>query len=271
MPPPSYLKGTLQFSQAFERGEIQLSIEQLPTITMLADQHEQTTLDYHYEQHESLQGEQNYSSPAADLMDQSQQYSESTQDEEQPDISLSATNLSPSLRMEGSTCQAPPFCISQTQDDQMQVLEDVYSENGEVNVQVQARVLTAPPSHASFSSRKRKVSSIGDSSTMLIEKTRFKDIIGHTAVKVRCDELLLPMLLPPTLTDSVLTGIRSMPASILLFGPPGCGKTKMARALAGEAQAAFLPIAPSDVYSKFVGVSLLQLRQGESTDSFHAR
>jgi ATP-dependent 26S proteasome regulatory subunit len=90
-----------------------------------------------------------------------------------------------------------------------------------------------------------------------MEKTRFEDIIGHSAVKVRCDEILLPMALPTSVTDSILTGVRSLPASMLLYGPPGCGKTKLVRALAGEAQAAFLPVAPSDVFSKFVGVSVV--------------
>lgn len=56
------------------------------------------------------------------------------------------------------------------------------------------------------------------------EKTRFKDIIGHGAVKLRLDELLLPLALPEQLTQTVLVGIRALPASILLYGPPGCGK-----------------------------------------------
>jgi len=56
------------------------------------------------------------------------------------------------------------------------------------------------------------------------ERTRFKDIIGHGAVKLRIEEMLLPMALPISVADSVLTGIRALPASILLYGPPGCGK-----------------------------------------------
>lgn len=56
------------------------------------------------------------------------------------------------------------------------------------------------------------------------ETTRLKDIIGHASVKLRIDELILPLGLPAAIADSVLTGIRSIPASILLHGPPGCGK-----------------------------------------------
>ena len=58
-----------------------------------------------------------------------------------------------------------------------------------------------------------------------------------------------------------ITGVRAVPASILLYGPPGCGKTKLAKAVAGEAQAAFLSIGPSDVLSKFVGESEASIKQ----------
>jgi ATP-dependent 26S proteasome regulatory subunit len=59
------------------------------------------------------------------------------------------------------------------------------------------------------------------------EQTRFTDIIGHASVKLRIDELILPLGLPSTIADSVLKGIRSIPSSILLYGPPGCGKVSL--------------------------------------------
>jgi len=40
---------------------------------------------------------------------------------------------------------------------------------------------------------------------------------------------------------------------ILLFGPPGCGKTHVARAIAGEVDARFFPINPASIKSKYVG------------------
>lgn len=92
------------------------------------------------------------------------------------------------------------------------------------------------------------------------EATRLEDIIGHDKVKMRIEEIILPLGLPPSVTDRVLTGIRSIPASILLHGPPGCGKTQLARAIAGEAHAAFFSVSPGDIFSKFVGESEASVR-----------
>ena len=92
------------------------------------------------------------------------------------------------------------------------------------------------------------------------QSVSFRDIIGHGQAKLRLDEALLPLALPPDLADSVLSGIRAAPASILLHGPPGCGKTKLAKAVAGEAQAAFISVGPSDILSKFVGESEASIR-----------
>lgn len=55
---------------------------------------------------------------------------------------------------------------------------------------------------------------------------RFSDIIGHASVKLRIDELILPLGLPAAISHSILKGIRSIPTSILLYGPPGCGKVR---------------------------------------------
>jgi cell division protease FtsH len=52
-----------------------------------------------------------------------------------------------------------------------------------------------------------------------------------------------------------------IPRGILLFGPPGCGKTLMARALAGEAGAAFYSISGSDFVEMYVGVGAARVRQ----------
>jgi len=73
--------------------------------------------------------------------------------------------------------------------------------------------------------------------------------------------LTLSFLIHHSSSNPLIIGVRAVPASILLYGPPGCGKTKLAKAVAGEAQAAFLSIGPSDVLSKFVGESEASIKQ----------
>lgn len=52
----------------------------------------------------------------------------------------------------------------------------------------------------------------------------------------------------------------SVPKGILLTGPPGCGKTLLARALAGESQVPFFSISGSDFVEIFVGVGAARIR-----------
>ncbi len=55
-------------------------------------------------------------------------------------------------------------------------------------------------------------------------------------------------------------GIRP-PKGILLFGPPGCGKTMLARAVATESEANFITIKGPEVFSKWVGESEKAIRE----------
>jgi cell division protease FtsH len=52
----------------------------------------------------------------------------------------------------------------------------------------------------------------------------------------------------------------TVPKGVLLVGPPGTGKTLLARAVAGEAKAAFFPISGSDFMELFVGVGASRVR-----------
>ena len=55
-------------------------------------------------------------------------------------------------------------------------------------------------------------------------------------------------------------GIKA-PQGILLYGPPGCSKTMIARALATESGLNFLAVKGPELFSKYVGDSERALRQ----------
>lgn len=80
--------------------------------------------------------------------------------------------------------------------------------------------------------------------------TRFTDIAGLEDVK---EEIRLKMVYPFMHADLAKKfGIRGG-GGVLLYGPPGTGKTLLARATAGELDAAFYRVSAADVLSKWVG------------------
>lgn len=79
---------------------------------------------------------------------------------------------------------------------------------------------------------------------------RFDDVAGLEDVK---EDIRLRMIYPFEHRDlAERFGIRAG-GGVLLYGPPGTGKTMLARATAGEIDAAFFKISPADILSKWVG------------------
>lgn len=79
---------------------------------------------------------------------------------------------------------------------------------------------------------------------------RFDDVAGLDEVK---EQIRLRMIYPFTHPEKAKRfGIRTG-GGILLYGPPGTGKTLIARAIAGELDAAFFTVKPSEIMSKWVG------------------
>jgi transitional endoplasmic reticulum ATPase len=79
---------------------------------------------------------------------------------------------------------------------------------------------------------------------------RFADVAGLEDVK---EDIRLKMIYPfqhPELAQRF--GVRPG-GGVLLYGPPGTGKTLLAKATAGELDAAFFTISPADILSKWVG------------------
>jgi cell division protease FtsH len=90
------------------------------------------------------------------------------------------------------------------------------------------------------------------------EKIRvtFEDVAGIDEAKAELTEIV-DFLRTPEPYERL--GGR-MPHGVLLFGPPGTGKTLLARAVAGEAHAAFFSIAASEFIEAIVGVGAARVR-----------
>jgi vacuolar protein-sorting-associated protein 4 len=91
------------------------------------------------------------------------------------------------------------------------------------------------------------------SGTIVTESPNVKwdDIAGLDNVKQALREaIVLPIAKP-----QLFTGARKPWSGILLFGPPGCGKTLLAKAAATECKATFFSASSADLLSKWLGES----------------
>ena len=80
---------------------------------------------------------------------------------------------------------------------------------------------------------------------------KFSDVIGLKEAK----EILREIIIVPNLRPDLFKGLRSPPRGLLLFGPPGTGKTMIAKAVATECKCTFFNISASSLTSKYLGES----------------
>ena len=91
-----------------------------------------------------------------------------------------------------------------------------------------------------------------------VSTVHWDDIGGLDEVKQHLKEAVeWPIKNPEMFTR---LGIRA-PKGILLYGPPGCGKTLLARAVSTESEANFISIKGPEVFSKWVGESEKAIRE----------
>jgi transitional endoplasmic reticulum ATPase len=91
-----------------------------------------------------------------------------------------------------------------------------------------------------------------------VPTVHWSDVGGLTEVKQQLQEAVEWPLKKPEVFKRV--GIRA-PKGILLFGPPGCGKTMLARSVATESEANFISIKGPELFSKWVGESEKAIRE----------
>jgi cell division protease FtsH len=100
---------------------------------------------------------------------------------------------------------------------------------------------------------------MGKNTTKLAEKpdTSFEDVIGASEAKAALQQVTAFMKDPQ---KYVALGAKP-PRGVLLEGPPGTGKTMLARALAGECGANFIAVDGSYFSSMFYGVGIMKVKE----------
>ena len=84
------------------------------------------------------------------------------------------------------------------------------------------------------------------------------DVGGMTQAKARLQASFLQPLRNPELRRMYHKSLRG---GLLMYGPPGCGKTYLARALAGELQAGFISVQITDILDQMMGNSERNVRE----------
>ena len=91
-----------------------------------------------------------------------------------------------------------------------------------------------------------------------VPRVHWEDIGGLDEIKAMLREII--QMVTKKSNKAKRLGIEP-PSGILLYGPPGCGKTLLVKAMAAESEANFISIKGPEIYSKWVGESEKAIRE----------
>ncbi|MEJ8545771.1 AAA family ATPase [Brevibacillus borstelensis] len=90
-----------------------------------------------------------------------------------------------------------------------------------------------------------------------LRKVTFEDVAGLQELK----KTIRLRIISPFFNQGLFSKFRKKTGGgVLLYGPPGCGKTFVARATAGECKANFIPVHITDILDPYIGVSEQNLK-----------
>lgn len=144
------------------------------------------------------------------------------------------------------------------------VLEPQFDDVGTVEVEIEANTETKP-NLAQLTKVKKlepKFKVIDGKAPLRTEKKAknqitFADVAGLDDLK----KTINLRIISPFFNKSLFSKFRKkVGGGVLLYGPPGCGKTFIARATAGECKANFYPVHITDILDPYIGVSEQNLK-----------
>jgi ATP-dependent 26S proteasome regulatory subunit len=89
-------------------------------------------------------------------------------------------------------------------------------------------------------------------------KVTFKDVGGMEAIK---DEIRMKIIHPLAHPELYQAYGKAIGGGVLMYGPPGCGKTHLARATAGEVKAGFIAVGINEILDMWIGQSEKNLHE----------
>ena len=173
-----------------------------------------------------------------------------------PSSSNVSSSMSPSLRKTPRKNTPITKPVTPATTGRPESIEEISIDESEITTAITAKVSSkkkpAEPSSSS-SLKKRKKLEVSVSSS----KVNFTDFGGNEEVLKNICKLLVHLKHPEVYLKLGVTP----PRGFLLHGPPGCGKTLLAHAIAGELQLPFIKISAPEIVSGVSGDSEKKLRE----------